>query len=134
MIRVVLDSNVYISAHVFGGIPRRVLELAEAGCYRVAVSRSIRAEVEGVLVKKFGWSRERVQGACRPLWQLARSVRPQTRVVVSDDPADHHILSCALAAGAAFVVTGEDDLLRLKELQGVPILTPSQLLATGRWK
>jgi len=52
--RLVLDSNVLISAVVFGGKPREILDLAVKGLVEVAVSDAILDEVEGVLGgKKF---------------------------------------------------------------------------------
>ena len=55
MIRVVADSNVYISALVSGGVPLAVLQLAEEGEFTLWVSEPIRAEVEAVLTRKFRW-------------------------------------------------------------------------------
>jgi predicted nucleic acid-binding protein len=48
---------------------------------------------------------------------------------VSTDPDDDAILACALAARAAAVVSGDDDLLALRDFQDIPILTASALLA-----
>ncbi len=67
MIRVVFDSNVYISAFVFGGVPKDILQLAESGCFELAASQPILDEVERVLLKKFGWSKGRNRMACQPL-------------------------------------------------------------------
>jgi predicted nucleic acid-binding protein len=52
---VVVDSNVFISALVYGGNPRRVLARAEAGDFGLALSAAIREETEGILKEKFGW-------------------------------------------------------------------------------
>jgi hypothetical protein len=53
--RFVADTNVIVSALVFGGLPRRVLELAEAGIGHIFYSQAIEAEVHRVLREKFGW-------------------------------------------------------------------------------
>ena len=47
---------------------------------------------------------------------------------VSRDPDDDAVLACALAAGADLVVSGDDDLLVLKQYQGIPILAARQAL------
>jgi predicted nucleic acid-binding protein len=47
MIRAVVDSDVYISALLFGGVPLAVLRLAEEGEFTLCVSEPIRVEVEG---------------------------------------------------------------------------------------
>jgi len=63
MTRVVLDSNVFISALIFGGNPRQLIHLAENGLLQVYVSESLRSEVERVLETKFRWSVRRVTTA-----------------------------------------------------------------------
>jgi predicted nucleic acid-binding protein len=54
MIRAVIDTNVYVSALVFGGKPAAVLQLAESGAFEVVVSVTIKAELTETLVGKFG--------------------------------------------------------------------------------
>ncbi len=56
MIGVTADTNVYISAFVFAGVPRQFLLEAEAGHFRLAISEAIRDELRGVLRDKFAWS------------------------------------------------------------------------------
>ena len=63
MTHVTLDSNIYISALVFGGKPMRLLEMAAEGAIRVAISDAILSEVQRILLTKFGWSVERVGAA-----------------------------------------------------------------------
>jgi hypothetical protein len=53
--RIVADTNVIVSALVFGGVPRGVLEQAEAGRCDLFYSESIQREVRRVLEQKFGW-------------------------------------------------------------------------------
>ena len=53
MIWIVLDSNIYVSALVFGGNPRAIVELAEQGLFEVSVSDPIKADVQRVLGLKF---------------------------------------------------------------------------------
>ena len=55
MIVAVCDSNVYVSALVFGGMPREVVELGEAGSIQLLASVTLVSEVERVLLRKFGW-------------------------------------------------------------------------------
>jgi uncharacterized protein len=45
-------------------------------------------------------------------------------VSICDDPDDNRILECALAAEASFIVTGDNDLLRLKRFGAAEIITP----------
>lgn len=128
---VVVDSNVFISALVYGGNPRRVLARAEAGDFGLALSAAIRQETEGILKEKFGWPPQRIFEGCKPLWSIARWTEPRIKLKVADDPDDNAILECALAAQASLIVTGDRDLLRLSPFRSIRILTPAQFLAEG---
>jgi predicted nucleic acid-binding protein len=78
MIRVVIDTNVYVSALVFGGKPAAVLQLAESGAFQVVVSANIKDELVETLTTKFGWPAGRAEKACRELWHESYWVlRPQ---------------------------------------------------------
>ncbi len=66
--RIVLDTNVIVSALVFGGLPRQILELAEAGWWEFCYSDAIRKEVRRVLEGKFGWSNSKLDEILPVLW------------------------------------------------------------------
>ena len=61
--------------------------------------------------------------------ELAQLVRPASiAAVVLRDPDDDHVLACALAANADLIVSGDGDLLALKEYQGISIVTAAEAL------
>lgn len=128
--RVVVDTNVYISALVFGGIPRAVLELAEEQVFTLAVSWPIQREVERILREKFGWTDERAVATCQKIWKVSLVVTPSQGQVVTvcPDPDDNRILECALAARVNVIVSGDHHLLDLEEFERIPIVTPRQFL------
>jgi uncharacterized protein len=127
--RIVADTNVIVSALVFGGVPRRVLELVEDGLCELYYSHEIQAETRRVLREKFAWSGEAVDRYLQELWRLGHNVVPRRKVSeIKNDPDDDRILECALAANADAVVSGDRHLLRLGEFEGIVILTPRQFL------
>ena len=130
----VLDSNVYVSALVFGGNPRTVLELAEAGLFEVSVSEPIKAEVERILAEKFSWPKDRINAAESYLWTLAHSINPQLIVSDCSDPDDNRVLECALESHARVIVTGDNHLLKLHPYRDTSILTPKQFLQAKLWR
>lgn len=134
MITAVLDSNVFVSAFVFGGIPRQVVQFADANAYHLAICEQIRSETERTLLQKFHWSRSRVAQACDPVWQTAKEIIPETEIRASDDPDDDCILECAWDANASVIVTGDRDLLRLNPYQHIAIVTPAQFLRRRSWQ
>ena len=129
MTRVTLDSNVYLSGFVFGGKPKRVLEMAIDGEIEVAVSDPIIQEVRRHLLGKFGWSGPRAAEAVESIAEFAQLVTPtETIDTVATDPDDNRVLECAVTAGSQTIVTGDDDLLRLVGFRGIEIVRVANLV------
>jgi len=131
---VVLDSNVYVSALLFGGNASAVVECAENGLIELSISEPIKAEVERVLAEKFSWPHQRVTEATSYLWSLAHSVAPQQTVADCIGPDDNRVLECALEAHAQVIVTGDHHLLKLHPYREISILTPKQFLEAKPWQ
>jgi putative PIN family toxin of toxin-antitoxin system len=128
MIRVVLDSNVYISALLFGGTPRAVVELAQLREFELFVSEPLIDEIEEVLKAKFHWTESLVRRAAATTWRTATVVKAEIELDDCADPDDNRILECALFARADFIVTGDRHLLRLHPYRGIQILRPREFL------
>ena len=129
MTRVTLDSNVYLSGFVFGGKPKRVLEMAIDGEIEVAVSDPIIQEVRRHLLGKFGWSEPRAAETVESIAEFAKHVTPtETIDTVPTDPDDNRVLECAVSAGSQTIVTGDDDLLRLVAFRGIEIVRVADFL------
>lgn len=132
MIRAVLDSNVYISALLFGRNPRIVIELAQVGAFETFTSAQIVDEIEEVLRRKFGWSQSRIRAAAKRTWRAAAEMDPEQALTDCPDPDDNRVLECAVAGVAHFIVTGDRDLLQLQPYRGVSIMTPRVFLDAVR--
>jgi putative PIN family toxin of toxin-antitoxin system len=130
--RIVADTNAIVSALVFGGVPRQVLALAEAGRCELFYSEAIQNEVRRVLTEKFGWDATSLQKALPVLWSMGELVVPRTTVrAVREDPDDDRILECALAANADFIVSGDQHLLRLRSFRSMAIVSPREFMETS---
>ena len=133
--RVVLDTNVIISALNFPGNERLVLELALRGRFEFYLSTFILEEVAGVLVRKFGWDEERTAQAMRVIENAATAIDPpRLPELIEGGHADNRVLECALAASAEYLITGDRrHLLPIGEHQGTRIVNaPRFLSALGR--
>ena len=127
--RIVVDTNVIVSALVFGGLPRRIFELVEGGYCELFYAAEIQEETRRVLRDKFGWDEDRLDRYLRTLWSLGKRVVLRHRVnAVREDPDDDRILECALAADADVIVSGDRHLLKLGAYEGITILTPRDFL------
>jgi uncharacterized protein len=128
--RLVLDTNVFISAFLWGGNPKAVLERILEGSDTLFMSRSILVELGEVLRRpKFALDAERIAYFLQAIEETSTLVAAtKIRDKPSRDPADVKILECALAAEADYIVTGDDDLLVLDPYQGIRILSAADYL------
>jgi putative PIN family toxin of toxin-antitoxin system len=127
-VRVLLDTNVLISAILFGGLPRELLELAIRGHLDPVTSPSLLDEFEDVLVEKFGFPRG-VAGMIRSeLESLSDLHQPEEVPTVLSDRLDNEVLATASTARAEAIVTGDRELLALRFHLGIPILSPRELM------
>lgn len=124
---VVIDTNVYVSALVFGGTPKIALIRVVQSSFQLAVSTKIKVELTKTLHDKFGWSAAHIRAKVEYLWMQALWCSPAP-VRASRDPDDDHILGCAVAAKAQMIITGDKDLLVLHPFDGISIITPSEFL------
>ena len=129
--RVVLDTNVLLSAVLFGGKPQQIVESALAGTIRIFMSEPLIAELQGVLQRpKFGFSPQILQSIVSEFTSIAEWVVPQKHFeLVRDDPADNHVTDCAIAAEADYLVTGDMHLLQLVKCGKTRIVNPQSFIA-----
>lgn len=121
--RVVFDTNIFVSALVFPG------GRAEAAMHRILdgkdvllLSPAILDEVLRVLADKFARDKEELSRVAVLLGDMAEVVRPRRSIHVLADEPDNRILECAIAGRAGRIVTGDKGILALGSFQGIPIV------------
>jgi len=131
-VRVVLDTNVWISALVFpgGACDQLARKLRESPAVVLLTSPFILQEFERVLVEKFEYAQHDAEPLRRAVEQFSAVVEPQERVTVIHHPdADNRILECAVAGEADLLVTGDTKhLLPLQTFRGIRICSPREIL------
>ena len=129
MIRVVLDTNVYISALMFGGLPGSLLDLALLQSFLPVISPALLDELDEKLRLKFEVSAEDTAIIRAKLESIAEIVRPDMVLhVIEDDPDDNRVLECAVKGNTDYIVTGDRHLLKLGSYEAIPIVTVRQFL------
>lgn len=113
--KVVLDTNVVVSAHLkAGGLEAFVLDLALASKLQLYVSPDVLAEYEEVLRRpRFRIESKNVTQSLRLIKKRAKNVKPTLALSVSPDTDDNRFLECAEAANADYLVTGNRRHFRL---------------------
>lgn len=132
--RVVLDTNVLLSALAFpGSKPDQVLQRIRRGEVALFLSAFILAELERILRDKFRFTTRQTDERVAVIRRMATLVEPTERialVVAKDD--DNRILECAVAARADYLVTGDKEhLLPLRSIGATQIVTPAAFLELG---
>jgi putative PIN family toxin of toxin-antitoxin system len=129
-VRVVLDTNILISAFVFpGGSSEDVFRAGLTGRIELVTSPALLAEFAPVLSSKLGWEAPFVDEAVRQVVRIAAVVRPRTKIAeVADDPDDDRVLEAAVEGEADVIVSGDRHLLRMRTWRDVRIVKPAAFL------
>jgi hypothetical protein len=131
-LRVVLDTNVLVSAVLRpGSVPRQAYNLSVADG-RLLMSEAVLQEIEEVLqrpkLQKYVTLEERAEFLAA-LIRDAEAVRVSEAICACRDPKDDKFLELSIAGNASHLVTGDPDLLVLHPFRGVQIVTPRQFVA-----
>lgn len=126
---VLFDSNVLISAVVYGGAAARAIDATTHARWKAFVSKMILAETQRIVRDKFGYSDTFARNAARAFGQsFALADEPMTHHHVPGDPNDTPILRAALSAGVDFLVTRDTHLLALNPTEGIRIISLADYL------
>ena len=129
--RVVLDTNVLLSALAFpGSKPDHVLQRIRQGEAELFLSSFILHELERILRDKFRLTRRQTDERVIFIRRMATLVEPMERIaLVTAKDDDNRILECAVAACADYLVTGDKEhLLPLRSIGTTQIVTPAMFL------
>lgn len=126
--RVLLDTNVLVSAILFGGVPNECLRRGLTGEYELVTGIALLEELGRILRERFGLSAEAVAFARSDLELAAEVVSPSRIEAISRDPTDDIVLAIAKEGRVSHVVTGDRDLLDVGRYAGATILTPREFI------
>ena len=127
----VIDTNVVVSALLFGGAPGELIPLWKEGSIQPKASKEIIEEYIRVLAyPKFNLSEGEINfllyHEILPYFEVVRV--SGGRVIIKDDPSDDKFIRCAKAGKASIIISGDQHLLSLKSYGKIKILTPTQFL------
>lgn len=127
--KLVFDTNIFISAFAIphSKAEKAILRILE-GSDSLLISKGIINEVLSVLSVKFHRDSEAVSHTALYLSDLARIVKPAKRIHILEDEPDNRVLECALHGKADAIVTGDKGILKLKEFEGIRIMSLREYL------
>ncbi len=129
MLKIVLDTNIYLSGFLYGGMTEQILDLVVENKLQLLVSPALKKEV----IKKFrvlGASKETTEKVTVFIDYQCQAVSPKVKVTICRDAKDNFLLELAESGKADFIITRDKDLLELpqKRWKDSKIMKPEDFL------
>ena len=128
--KVVLDTNVFVSGVFFGGPPYKILEAWRDGKIQLLLSPAILEEYQRVM-RELAVQFPEIKVEALIDFMIVHSeiiLPPSLPPVIQVDPSDDKFLECAVAGEATCIVTGDKHLLKLLKFRGISILKPREFV------
>ena len=129
-LKVVMDTNVFVSGVFFSGPPYQILQAWQSGEFELAVSQDILDEYQrvGEILAE-----ERPNIDLKPILtfviERAKVYKPaKLKEPVCEDPDDDKFLACALASGSRVIISGDKHLLKVSGYEGIEVLKPREFV------
>jgi len=129
--RILLDTNIIISALLFGGKPRTILLSVIRKQHTAITSSILLSELADVLRKKFGYSQPAVMAVDSQIRKQCILVSPSETIDVVSDMPDNRVLEAAVEGKCDVLITGDTDLLTLGKYRNIKIVTPDEFLRSS---
>ena len=127
--KVVIDTNVFISAFGWGGKPLKIVELLESAGIVNCISEDFILEVSRALAyPKLDFPQNLQSDILEFIIAHSSFFVPKKTLNVTPDPGDNMLIECALAAKAKFIVTGDKKFLAMKKYKDVTFISPENFL------
>jgi len=130
-VKVVLDTNVLVSALLFRKETSKIVDLWKNMKIIPVLSKETFDEFKRVLeYPKFSLTNDEIKSIIyEEVFPFFEVIESKSRIEgVCKDPDDDKFISCAISAGADFIVSGDADLCNLKNYKSVRIIKPLNLL------
>jgi putative PIN family toxin of toxin-antitoxin system len=131
MIRVVLDTNVIVSAFItYGGNEWNILQKAVEGKITLITSENLLDEfLEVISRQKFGYDRSEIESMRLFLIEISHFIIPLEKVdIIKEDLEDNRFLECAISGKAQYIISGDRHLLNLRKYKSIKILRSVEFL------
>lgn len=129
--RVVIDTNVFISSFISSGNPREIIDLWKESQIKLCLSKPIVEEYIRVL-RRLGLDDDDEVDEILYLfargYNLIFTAKTPILRIVEDDPDDNKFFECAVALKARYIISGDKKVLAVDEYMGIRVVTPQKFL------
>lgn len=133
--RVLLDTNVWLSAVFWEGEASRIIELAEKRKFEIIISKDIILEIIDVLHKEAKFHefmqgrKQNIEELIKTILSISSLIYTKTKVdIIKEHPADNIILEAAIAGKADYIISYDKHILNLLEFRGIRVIEPTEFL------
>ena len=128
--KIVLDSNIFISSFYWAGNPRKVFDRVTNGLDELFITREVINEIASVMAReKFITKIDEINEYIKIIKNYSINIMSKNDPKdISRDKGDNKILQCGVDGNVEFIITGDDDLLVLKEYNKIKIVNPAEYL------
>jgi len=128
--KIVIDSNIFVSSFFWGGYPREVYERIINGFDELYITDEIIMEIKSVMnSRKFNLNSIEIDDYIKIIEKYSKKiVSKNIPKSISRDRNDDKILQCGIDGNVDYIVTGDKDLLVLKEYETIKIIKPKDYL------
>ena len=130
--KVVVDANIFVSAFYWGGVPQLILDRIIKGIDELYITNEILNEIAGVMSRpKFKTGPDTIDRYIRTIEKTGKKIFITGEVTgVCRDKDDDDKIECGIKSMADFIITGDEDLLVLRNYKNVKIISPREYLET----
>ncbi len=132
---ITVDTNILVSATFWYGASFKIITMAENKEIDLMLSKDIIKEFFGVLQyeeiqEKIKDKNLEMKRTVAKIVSISYIVEPKQRVSICEDEKDNMVLECAKEGKSKYIITKDEHLLKLKEFEGIKIVTPEDFLKT----
>ena len=125
--KIVVDTNVIISGVFFGGAPAEVLKAIVSNKVTACASKEIVEEYIEIVNEMISRKQGKLNNdILLTLIESLKIIKPKTHIEISRDPDDDKFIECAKDADALYIVSGDKDLLVIKQYENIKIITAKE--------
>ena len=124
--KVVLDTNVLISAFGWKGASRKIFHKCIKGELDLFLTIEMFDELKRVVnYPKFKFSQAEIDEFLDQILEIGSLVEPGIKLeIIKEDPSDNKFFECAVAVAADYIISRDPHVLKVKEYKGIKIISP----------
>lgn len=128
--RIVIDTNILVSAILFGGLPEKFMRALTLEKFTACVSPEILEEYNRTIPKLYiKYSSKNPRFELNDLISVMELITPTSHIDICRDKEDNKFIECAIDGKCIYIVSGDKDLLAVKDFNSVEILTVQEFYA-----